>query len=207
MLLPCCWKRFSPPSEPAPNIFGLISKETSGQISANYLEIRNLIRYVFHDEFDLFQLIFSNISQYTAFRRSGGRLFAGDLSFAPWSRPASGHCFEEPGPISAPIDASVFLEESALHPPLFRLQFAESVFGEGFALTPFLLGHFVDGRPALFHSPAFAHKDTLVLLKSGARALVLRLAAFDSPSFKFASRRRVLDRHSVSIVAFSSYDQ
>lgn len=86
---------------------------------------------------------------------------------------------------------SVLFEESPLHPPLFRLQFAEPVFGQGFALAPFLFG--MDGRlapVAFLHPPAFVDEEALVLLESGARTLVLRLATLDCPPFEFASRWR-----------------
>lgn len=187
----------------------------------NYLKIRNLIRNVFHDELDLFQLVFCNIAQNTSFRGwgsrldsccgggGGGSLFAFVSVIIPVELLFAGHRFEETRPVSAPIHVSrVLFEKGSLHPPLFRLQFAESILGKGFALTPFLLGQFVmwlDACPAFFHAPSFVHKETLVLLEATARALILRLAALDGPSFEFASRRRVLDRHSVSIVAFSSF--
>lgn len=118
----------------------------------------------------------------------------------------AGHRLEESRPVPAPIHVPrVLLEKGPLHPPLFRLQFAEPILGEGLALAPFLLGHFVNGGPALFHPPALVHKEALVFLEATARALVLRLAALDGPAFEFAPGRCVLDRHSVSIVAFSSF--
>ncbi len=59
----------------------------------------------------------------------------------------------------------------------------------------------------LLHPPALLDENAFVLLESDARALILRLPAFDGPSLEFPQRRRVVvDRHSVCVVTFRSFN-